>query len=70
VADQSKLSDWLHTNKVDTILGPLSWDQTGAPQQAFILAQWQGGAAQVVLPQEVATSQKIINPKPNWGGQG
>ena len=70
VADQSKLSDWLHTNKVDTILGPLSWDQTGAPQQAFILAQWQAGAAQVVLPQEVATSQKIINPKPNWGGQG
>jgi branched-chain amino acid transport system substrate-binding protein len=70
VDDQSKLSDWLHTNKVDTILGPLSWDQTGAPQQAFILAQWQGGAAQVVLPQEVATSQKIINPKPNWGGQG
>jgi branched-chain amino acid transport system substrate-binding protein len=70
VADQSKLSDWLHTNKVDTILGPLSWDQTGAPQQAFILAQWQAGAAQVVLPQEVATSQKIINPKPSWGGQG
>lgn len=70
VDDQSKLSEWLHANKVNTILGPLSWDQTGAPQQAFILAQWQSGAAQVVLPQEVATSQTIINPKPNWGGQG
>jgi branched-chain amino acid transport system substrate-binding protein len=68
--DQEKLADWLHNNKVDTILGPLSWDDKGAPQQAFILAQWQSGEAQVVLPQEVATSQKIVFPKPNWGGQG
>jgi branched-chain amino acid transport system substrate-binding protein len=70
VDDQSKISDWLHRNKVDTILGPLSWDQRGAPQQAFILAQWQSGAAEVVLPQNVATSQKIVFPKPNWQGQG
>jgi len=70
VDDQAKLSDWLHNNKVDTILGPLSWDERGAPQQAFILAQWQSGAAQVVLPQNVATSQKIVFPKPNWRGQG
>src|SRR6266545_4461931 len=70
IDDQSKLSDWLHTHKVDTILGPLSWDQRGAPQQAFILAQWQSGAAQVVLPQAVATSQKIVFPKPDWGSAG
>jgi branched-chain amino acid transport system substrate-binding protein len=70
VDDQSKISDWLHGNKVDTRLGPLSWDHTGAPQQAFILAQWQSGAAQVVLPKNVATSQKIVFPKPNWQGQG
>jgi branched-chain amino acid transport system substrate-binding protein len=70
VDDQAKLSEWLHANKVDTILGPLSWDQRGAPQQAFILAQWQSGAAEVVLPQNVATSQKIVFPKPNWGSQG
>jgi branched-chain amino acid transport system substrate-binding protein len=70
IDDQSKISAWLHSNKVDTILGSLSWDQNGAPQQAFILAQWQSGAAQVVLPQDVATSQKIVFPKPNWQGQG
>jgi branched-chain amino acid transport system substrate-binding protein len=70
VDDQAKISDWLHKNKVETILGPLSWDEKGAPQQAFILAQWQKGAAQVVLPKEVATSQTIVNPKPNWGAQG
>jgi branched-chain amino acid transport system substrate-binding protein len=64
--DQAKLSDWLHSNKVDTILGPLSWDQTGAPQQAFILAQWQGGTSKIVLPQDQANAPSIVNPKPNW----
>jgi len=66
VDDQVKLSDWLHGNKVDTILGPLSWDDRGAPQQAFILAQWQGGDSKIVLPQDQANTSKIVNPKPNW----
>jgi branched-chain amino acid transport system substrate-binding protein len=71
--DQAKISDWLHNNKVQTILGPLSWDETGAPQQAFILAQWQGGQSKVVLPREVANTDTIIFPKPKWqvgGAQG
>ena len=29
--DQTKLADWLHDNEVDTILGPLSWDEAGRP---------------------------------------
>jgi branched-chain amino acid transport system substrate-binding protein len=66
VDDQTKLSEWLHSNKVDTILGPLSWDQAGAPQQAFILAQWQGGTSKIVLPQDQANAPQIVNPKPNW----
>jgi ABC-type branched-subunit amino acid transport system substrate-binding protein len=37
--NQDKIAEWLHANKVDTILGPLSWDQTGAPQSDFLLAQ-------------------------------
>jgi len=64
--DQTKLSEWLHGNKVNTILGPLSWDQAGAPQQAFILAQWQSGVSKIVLPQDQANAPKIVNPKPNW----
>jgi ABC-type branched-subunit amino acid transport system substrate-binding protein len=71
--DQARISDWLHNNKVQTILGPLSWDETGAPQQAFILAQWQGTQSKVVLPREVANTDTIIFPKTNWqggGGQG
>jgi branched-chain amino acid transport system substrate-binding protein len=56
----------LHENSVDTILGTLSWDETGAPEQAFLLAQWQNGDEEIVLPEEAATSDKIVNPKPGW----
>src|SRR6266542_3338345 len=64
--DQDRISEWLHNNKVQTILGPLSWDETGAPQQAFILAQWQQGQSRVVLPREVANTDTIIFPKNSW----
>ena len=49
-----------------TILGPLSWDTTGAPRQAFFLAQWQGGSSQIVAPKIVATTKKVVFPKPGW----
>jgi branched-chain amino acid transport system substrate-binding protein len=64
--DQDKIRDWLHDNSVDTILGKLSWDETGAPQQAFLLAQWQNGNEEIVLPEEAATSTTLVNPKPAW----
>ena len=66
IDDQKALADWLHENEVDTILGTLSWDETGAPEQAFLLAQWQDGDEQIVLPEESATTDKIVNPKPPW----
>ena len=64
--DQDKIRDYLHGHAVKTILGPLSWDSRGAPQQAFLLAQWQRGKSQIVLPKVIATTKKIIFPKPNW----
>ena len=64
--DQAKIADWLHSHTVDTILGSLSWDETGAPQSAFLLAQWQKGKAEIVLPREEATSPTITFPKPEW----
>ena len=68
IDDQEKLKDWLHENSVETVLGELSWDETGAPEQAFLLAQWQNGDEEIVLPEEAATSDKIVNPKPPWKG--
>jgi branched-chain amino acid transport system substrate-binding protein len=64
--DQTKLAKWLHANSVQTILGPLSWDKTGAPLSDFILAQWQSGQVQVVAPKDAATIDKVVYPKPNW----
>jgi len=64
--DQDAIRDWLHENEVETVLGKLSWDETGAPEQAFLLAQWQNGDEEIVLPEESATSDAIVNPKPAW----
>ena len=64
--DQTKIRDWLHSNEVQTILGPLSWTQTGEPKGQFLLAQWQSGKVQVVGPAEAATTKTVINTKPGW----
>jgi branched-chain amino acid transport system substrate-binding protein len=64
--DQDKLRDWLHSNSVNTVEGELKWDQAGAPQGQFLVAQWQGGKTEIVLPKNLATSDKIVNPKPAW----
>jgi branched-chain amino acid transport system substrate-binding protein len=65
--DNAKMADWLHTNTVQTILGPLSWDEAGRPEGSFILGQWQGKQSRIVLPRNVANTDKIVNPKPPWG---
>ena len=64
--DQTKLADYLHGNPTTTILGPLSWDKTGAPQNNFLLAQWQSGKVQIVAPRTASTTTKSIAVKPDW----
>jgi branched-chain amino acid transport system substrate-binding protein len=61
--DQLKLADWLRTHPVNTILGPLKWDDSGRPQGQFLVGQWQNGAPEIVLPKGQATTDKII---PGW----
>jgi branched-chain amino acid transport system substrate-binding protein len=65
--DQTKLADWLHGHEVKTILGPLSWDDAGRPQGEFLVGQWQDGKPEIVLPQEAATTDKIVE---TYGGSG
>ena len=62
IDDQEALATWLHENEVDTILGPLSWDDTGAPTGDFLIGQWQNGKAEIVLPPDAATADI----KPDW----
>jgi branched-chain amino acid transport system substrate-binding protein len=64
---QIELADWLRDNQVDTILGPLSWDDLGRPEGEFLVGQWQNGVPEIVLPKEAATTDKII---PGWQPEG
>jgi branched-chain amino acid transport system substrate-binding protein len=63
--DQTKLADWLRDNQVDTILGPLSWDDAGRPEGEFLVGQWQDGKPEIVLPEDAATTDKIVE---RYGG--
>jgi branched-chain amino acid transport system substrate-binding protein len=60
IDDQLKLADWIRSNSVDTILGPLSWEEDGRPKGEFLVGQWQDGKPEIVLPEEAATSDQIV----------
>lgn len=60
IEDQQALANWLRDNEVDTILGPLSWESDGSPKGEYLIAQWQDGTSEIVLPEEAATSDKIV----------
>jgi branched-chain amino acid transport system substrate-binding protein len=60
IDDQTKLADWIRGHSVNTILGPLKWDKTGAPQGQFLIGQWQDGHSQIVLPKAAATAKTIV----------
>jgi len=64
--DNVALMEWLHANEVQTILGPLSWDEIGRPQGDFLLAQWQSGEVNIVAPSLAATTDMVVFPKPSW----
>jgi branched-chain amino acid transport system substrate-binding protein len=64
---QLELADWLRENEVDTILGPLTWDDQGRPEGEFLVGQWQKGVPEIILPEDAATTDEII---PGWRPEG
>ena len=62
---QQKLVDWLHNNEVETVVGPLSWDEAGRPQSAHMIQQWVDGEIKIVLPEDLKEAD-LIFPKPKW----
>jgi branched-chain amino acid transport system substrate-binding protein len=68
IDDQRKLADWLRSHTVDTILGPLKWSETGAPQGEFLIGQWQSGQSEIVLPEAAKTSDQIVQRQAAAGG--
>lgn len=62
---QEKLVKWLHENEVQTVVGPLKWDEAGRPQSAHMIQQYVDGKIKIVLPDAQAEAD-IIYPKPAW----
>jgi branched-chain amino acid transport system substrate-binding protein len=62
---QQKLVDWLHGNEVETVVGPLKWDDAGRPQSAHMIQQWVDGEIKIVLPENLKEADFIF-PKPKW----
>ena len=60
IDDQEAMADWLRENTVSTILGDLEWNDDGSPNGDFLIGQWQGDTVQFVLPEDFATSDKLI----------
>jgi branched-chain amino acid transport system substrate-binding protein len=58
--DQKAMADWLRANKVETVLGTLSWDKDGRPQGEFLTGQWQNNKVEYILPQKFATTDHIV----------
>ncbi len=62
---QQELIDWLRDNSVDTVVGELSWDETGKPTGAHLIQQWIDGEILIVLPDDVKEADFLF-PKPTW----
>jgi branched-chain amino acid transport system substrate-binding protein len=69
IDDQAKLADWLRANPVQTILGELRWNEDGSPEGDFLIGQWQNGKVEFILPEDIATSDTLVE---GWkpGGTG
>jgi branched-chain amino acid transport system substrate-binding protein len=66
--NQQKIIAWLHAgHKINTVLGPVKFDQKGENTAASaFLFQWQSGQYVAVMPPQPGVSG-IQFPKPNWG---
>jgi branched-chain amino acid transport system substrate-binding protein len=64
--DNAALIEELHQGTYDTVVGPLAFDATGAPEGSFMLLQWQGGDFVIVGPQDRAEVDPLPVPKPEW----
>ena len=62
---QQRLIEWLRNNTVETVVGPLSWDEAGRPQGAHMIQQWINGEMQIVLPEDQKEAE-FLYPKPEW----
>jgi len=63
--DQTEIRDWLKSNTVNTIAGPMSFDEKGLPKPIDFLTQVINGQVELVWPKAVRTHAPVY-PKPAW----
>ena len=64
--DNQALIEELHRGTFDTVVGQLSFDNTGAPQGSYLLIQWQNDNFVIVGPRDRAETDPLAGPKPAW----
>jgi branched-chain amino acid transport system substrate-binding protein len=65
VLDQTKIRDWLKTNKVNTIAGPMTFDKRGLPEPINFGTQIINGKVELISPKNIQTKEPVY-PKPAW----
>jgi len=64
---QTKLAEHIRGGKFDTVVGPLSFDDNGRPEQAHMIQQYIKGKVEIVLPKSSAVqTAELLFPKPAW----
>jgi len=63
--DNDVLRDYVAANEFRTVMGTLSWDETGKPKPSVLLIQWIDGEQEIIWPAEAATAEPVY-PMPTW----
>ncbi|MGN9782710.1 amino acid ABC transporter substrate-binding protein [Nonomuraea sp. ZG12] len=64
---QDKLTAHLRQATFDTVVGPLSFDDKGRPEQAHMIQQYVDGKVEIVLPEgSEAQTTELVYPKKQW----
>jgi branched-chain amino acid transport system substrate-binding protein len=63
--DNTALIEELHQGTYQTVVGPLSFDETGQPLGDYMLLQWQGDNFNIVAPDSSAQAEAVW-PKAEW----
>jgi len=63
--DNAALIEELHASEYQTVVGPLSFDEVGAPKGSFMILQWQAESFVIVGPPGRERAEPVW-PKPEW----
>lgn len=63
--DQTKIRDWLKANTINTIAGPMKFDDRGLPPPINFCTQVINEKVELVWPKDIRTAEPVY-PKPPW----